>query len=62
MQLGTREGFFKAYWSALPDQPTQTESFNAINEEHFEHFGEYKYNDYNSFRKQLHHDLKTRRK
>lgn len=48
-QLATAEGFYKYYFSQLPNHPTALSCFNAINDMYFDFFGEYKYSCYNSF-------------
>ena len=60
IQLSTREGFYKFYFSKLNEYETNVKCFNEINEIYRSIFGEYRYSDFNSFRKFTNFHKKTR--
>ena len=50
-QLGSFDGFFRAWFAALKDAGTTHEAaFETLNECYFEFFGEYRFKSYESFR------------
>lgn len=51
--FATRIGFFQHYFTQLANFKTKKECFDAVNEEYFTLLEEYRYEDYNSFRKQI---------
>ena len=50
-ELGTFDGFFKAFFRELKDPDvSHQDAFNTVNERYFKAFGSYRYSDYGSFK------------
>jgi len=49
VQLGSRDGFFQAYYDMLPEVKFKYQAFDRVNAEYYEHFGSYRYSHYQGF-------------